>query len=80
MGDARVTVQNLRIVRRDPEAHLLLIEGAIPGAEQELVMIRKSAKRPGVIKRPHAFEVDVEAEEKEKAAKAAAKKAKAKQK
>ena len=60
MGDDNVTVQNLRVVRLDLEHHLLLIEGAIPGAEQGLVMISKSVKRPGVIKAPPVIETVVE--------------------
>ena len=63
MGNARVTVQNVRIVKIDPEHHLLLIEGAIPGPERQLVMVRKSVKRPGVIKKPQAFQTIVEEEE-----------------
>ena len=31
MGDERVTVQNLRVVRVDPERNLLLVEGCGPG-------------------------------------------------
>ena len=77
MGADRVTVQNLRVVRCDLEHNLLLVEGAIPGAEQELVMIRKSAKRPGVVKKPHALLADTVVEE-EKKSKGAAKAAKAK--
>ncbi len=73
MGAAQVTVQNVRIARLDPEHHLLLIEGAVPGAEQGLVIIRKSRKHPGLIKRPQAVQVVVEEEDE-----AAAKKAKAK--
>jgi large subunit ribosomal protein L3 len=62
MGAARVTVQNLRVVACDPEHHLLLIEGAVPGARKGLVMIRKSVKRPGVIRAPQAIQTVVEEE------------------
>ncbi|MBI3321342.1 MAG: 50S ribosomal protein L3 [Candidatus Omnitrophica bacterium] len=62
MGADRVTVQNLRIMGIDPAQHLLLIEGAIPGAERQLVIITKSKKRPGVIKKPRAFQVILEEE------------------
>jgi len=64
MGADRVTVQNVRVVGLDRDHHLLLIRGAVPGAEQELVIVRKSAKRPGVIKEPQAFQTIVEEEEK----------------
>jgi large subunit ribosomal protein L3 len=70
MGHARVTIQDARIVGLDPHHHLLLVEGAIPGAENGLVMIRKSIKRPGVIKKPQALQVIVEEEELSKTAKA----------
>ncbi len=78
MGNARVTVQNVRIVGLDPQHHLVLLEGAVPGAERGLVIISKSVKRPGVIKKPHAFQVIVEEEARlskgAKAVKAVAKK------
>ena len=73
LGADRVTVQNVRIIRRDPEHHLLLIEGAVPGAERGVVIVSKSIKRPGVIKKPQAFQVVVE-EEEETSKKAKAKK------
>jgi hypothetical protein len=63
MGVDRVTVQNVRIVRRDPQHHLLLLEGADPGAERGLVMVRKSQKRPDAVSRPRAFQAIVEEEE-----------------
>ncbi|MDP9364313.1 MAG: 50S ribosomal protein L3 [Chloroflexota bacterium] len=44
MGHERVTVQNLRIVRVDPERNLLLIEGSVPGPNKGLVMIRRAVK------------------------------------
>jgi large subunit ribosomal protein L3 len=42
MGDARVTVKNLRILRVDPERNLVAIRGALPGPTGALVMIRKA--------------------------------------
>jgi large subunit ribosomal protein L3 len=41
MGGDRVTIRGLRVVRVDPERHLLLIRGAIPGPRGGLVMVRK---------------------------------------
>lgn len=40
MGDDRVTVKNLEIVKIDAEKHILYIKGAIPGARNSLVMIQ----------------------------------------
>ncbi len=77
MGADRVTVQNVRIARRDAANHLLLLEGSVPGAEGSLVFITRSMKRPGVVKKPQAFQVEMEDEEESlnKNAKAAKKKA-----
>jgi large subunit ribosomal protein L3 len=44
MGDERVTTRNLVVVGVDPENHLLLIKGALPGAAEGLLMIRKTGE------------------------------------
>lgn len=74
MGARRVTVENLRVVRIDSEADLLLVEGAVPGPEQGLVIIEKSTKRFEVVKAPRAFVEVVEEEEQAPAKKEKAKK------
>ena len=43
-GGERVTIQNLEIVKVDAERNLLMIKGAIPGANDSLVMIRDAVK------------------------------------
>lgn len=40
MGDARVTVKNLEIIKVDPEQGLLYVKGAVPGARGGLVLIK----------------------------------------
>jgi len=45
MGDARVTVKNLRVFESDAARGVLLIEGAVPGADGGLVQIAKRAKK-----------------------------------
>ncbi len=40
MGDERVTVKNLKVVRVDAEQNLMLIKGAVPGGKNALVQIR----------------------------------------
>jgi len=45
MGNERVTVQNLKVLRVDPERNLLLIEGSVPGPNKGLVIIRRAAKQ-----------------------------------
>jgi large subunit ribosomal protein L3 len=50
MGHERVTVQNLRIVRVDPERNLLLIEGSVPGPNEGLLIIRRAIKSNGKTK------------------------------
>ena len=40
MGDERVTVKNLKLVRIDAEQNLMLVKGAVPGGKNALVSIR----------------------------------------
>jgi len=44
MGNERVTVQNLKVLRVDTERNLLLIEGSVPGPNKGLVLIRRAVK------------------------------------
>lgn len=43
-GVERVTVQNLEIVRVDPDRNMLVVKGAIPGSRGSLVMVKDSVK------------------------------------
>jgi len=42
MGNKRVTVRNLEVFQADLERNLLLIRGAVPGARNGLLLIKKS--------------------------------------
>ena len=42
MGDARITVRNLKVIRVDADNNLLLVEGAVPGGPNGIVVIRKA--------------------------------------
>ena len=44
MGNDRKTILNLPVVRVLPEQNLVLIRGAVPGANGSLVVVRKSVK------------------------------------
>jgi len=44
MGNERVTVQRLQIVRVDEADNLLLIKGAVPGSKNGIVLIKDSVK------------------------------------
>ena len=44
MGNERVTVQNLKIVKVMKDEGLLLVSGAIPGGKNGLVTVRHSVK------------------------------------
>lgn len=44
MGDERVTVQNLRVVQVRPEDGVILISGAVPGANGCYVVVRPAKK------------------------------------
>lgn len=44
MGDERITVQNLRVVQVRPEEGVILISGAVPGANGGYVIVRPAIK------------------------------------
>ena len=44
MGDAFVTMKNLKIIKVDREANILYVEGSVPGARKSIVLVRKVAK------------------------------------
>ncbi len=44
LGDVQKTVQNLQIVRVDVERQLLLVKGAVPGAQNGNVIVRPAVK------------------------------------
>ncbi len=45
MGNERVTVQNLRIVKIDENLQVLMVRGAVPGPSSSTVVIRKAVKK-----------------------------------
>ena len=44
-GDERVTTQNLQIVASDAERGLIMVDGAVPGADGGYVLVKDAAKR-----------------------------------
>lgn len=44
MGNKRITIQNLEVVRVDAENNLLLIKGSVPGPKKSLVTIKEAVK------------------------------------
>jgi len=51
MGADRVTVRNLRVLKVDADNNLLLVEGAVPGGPNAVVVIRKAVAAK-VVKTP----------------------------
>jgi large subunit ribosomal protein L3 len=45
MGDARVTLKGLTVVRVDVENNLLMIRGSVPGANGSVVVVKKAEKK-----------------------------------
>ncbi|HEY0082399.1 MAG TPA: 50S ribosomal protein L3 [Pyrinomonadaceae bacterium] len=45
MGDVRITVKGLTVVRVDAENNLLMIRGAVPGANGTVVIVKKSVRQ-----------------------------------
>jgi len=48
LGDERVTVQNLRVMQVRETEKIILISGAVPGANGSYVIVRPALKNPGV--------------------------------
>ena len=44
-GNTRVTARNLKVIRIDSENNVVLVKGAVPGANGGLIMIRPTSKR-----------------------------------
>jgi large subunit ribosomal protein L3 len=42
MGNEQVTVKKLKVVKVDPERNLILVRGAVPGARNGLLLVRKA--------------------------------------
>ncbi len=57
MGDERVTTQNLRVVKTDPERGLIMVAGAVPGSSGGWILVRDAVKRklPEGVPVPGAF-------------------------
>jgi large subunit ribosomal protein L3 len=43
-GNETVSILNVKVARVDPEKHLLLLEGAVPGTRNGLVLVRRAVK------------------------------------
>ena len=41
MGNERVTVQNLQVIKVIPEHNLLMIKGSVPGSKGSILLIEK---------------------------------------
>ena len=44
MGNKKVTIQNLEVVKVDAENNLILVKGAVPGPKKSLVTIKETVK------------------------------------
>ena len=44
MGNVRITAKNLEVVQIDPERHLVLVKGGVPGAPRGLLLIQKAGR------------------------------------
>ncbi|PYR27046.1 MAG: 50S ribosomal protein L3 [Acidobacteria bacterium] len=42
IGGGRITIRNLKVLRVDPQNHLLIVQGGIPGAPTGYVIVRKA--------------------------------------
>jgi large subunit ribosomal protein L3 len=71
LGQERITTQNLKVVKTDPERGIILIQGSVPGAKGGWVYLRDAVKRklpegvpfPGSFKLPEGAAAPGEAAE-----------------
>src|SRR2546430_7539264 len=66
MGDRRVTVQNLQVMQVREAEKIILISGAVPGANGSYVIVRPAIKNPERLMALHAEHRKHEEEEKSK--------------
>ena len=66
MGDRRVTVQNLQVMQVRESEKIILISGAVPGANGSYVIVRPAIKHPERLLALHAEHRQHEEEEKAK--------------
>jgi large subunit ribosomal protein L3 len=66
MGDKRVTVQNLQVIQVREAEKIILVSGAVPGANGSYVIVRPAIKHPERLLALHAEHRKHEEEEKAK--------------
>jgi large subunit ribosomal protein L3 len=66
MGDRRVTVQNLQVMQVREAEKIILVSGAVPGANGSYVIVRPAIKHPERVLAMHAEHRKHEEEEKAK--------------
>ena len=49
MGNSRVTIQNLEVVKTDKDNNILVIRGPVPGPDGGLLVIRKAKKKAKIL-------------------------------
>ena len=72
MGDKFRTIQNLEIIKSDPENNLIYLKGSVPGFKNSIVLIKKTAKnikRTTTIERSLIMQKDTNKEQVKKAEK-----------
>ncbi|CAM4091233.1 50S ribosomal protein L3 [Palleronia rufa] len=72
MGAARVTTQNLQVVKTDADRGLIMVKGAVPGSKGGWVTIKDAVKKPAPEGLIYPAALKSAAEEAERAAQAAA--------
>lgn len=68
MGNHRVTIQNLEVIKVDKENNLLVVKGSVPGPKNSFLIIKKSPRKKVKIAKP-SVKTEPEKPKKEKPAK-----------
>ena len=57
MGDKLRTIQNIEIIKSDPENDLLFVKGSIPGSKNSEVLVKKASKNTSKLTMSEKIEV-----------------------
>ena len=45
MGDKKVTIQNLEVIKSDIENNLIFVKGSVPGSKNSMFLIQRNSKQ-----------------------------------
>lgn len=59
LGNVKITIQNLEVLKVDPNSNLIVVKGSVPGGDNAPLFIRRSLKKPGGVKPKQAVKTSL---------------------